>query len=102
MSVRPVTESSFGDFIDTADGEVLLEFYSDSCAHCKTLQPIVSSLADEEADWLTVGAVNASENPELAEQFDVRSVPTLVAIKDGREYNRTVGVHSKRAILEML
>ena len=80
---------------------VLVDFYADWCGPCKMLAPIVDEIAQENDD-IKVVKVNVDENPNIALDYKVMSIPTLVVIKGGKEVSRSVGVVDKKEILEML
>ena len=80
---------------------VLVDFFATWCGPCKMLAPIVDEIAQENDD-IKVAKVNVDENPNIALDYKVMSIPTLVVIKGGKEVSRSVGVVDKKEILEML
>lgn len=78
---------------------VLLDFYADWCGPCKVLLPTVEKLAEKHADDVIIAKVNVDENPELAMQFGVRSIPALFFVQDGEVQESLVGVQTE-AVLE--
>lgn len=80
---------------------VLVDFYADWCGPCKMLSPIVDEVAQEN-DEIKVAKVNVDELPNIALDYKVMSIPTLVVISDGKEITRSVGVIEKSQILEMV
>ena len=84
-----------------SDKTVLLDFYADWCGPCLMVGPIVSEIAEERSD-VKVGKINVDEQPELAAQFGVMSIPMLAVMKDGKVVNQAVGARSKEQILAML
>ncbi len=80
---------------------VLVDFYADWCGPCKMLAPILSQVNAECANFMDVKKVNIDNNFELAKNFSVMSIPTLVFMKDGKEVNRVVGFKSKEDIVEI-
>ncbi|MEM4704856.1 MAG: thioredoxin [Candidatus Bathyarchaeia archaeon] len=70
---------------------VLVDFYADWCMPCRMMAPVVEELAKELAGKVLVGKINVDENPDIADRFQVFSIPTLVIIKSGREVDRIIG-----------
>jgi len=79
---------------------VLLDFYANWCGPCRMLSPVIDQIADENPD-IKVIKVNVDEETELAQKFQVMSIPTLVVLKGGKVVNQAVGALPKQAILEM-
>ena len=84
-----------------ASGTVLVDFWASWCGPCKMIAPIVEEIAAERPD-ITVGKVNVDEEMELAAQFRVMSIPTLVVLKDGQVVNQVIGARSKQELLSLL
>ncbi|MDD6236111.1 MAG: thioredoxin [Clostridiales bacterium] len=102
MSVTALTNDNFDQEVLASDKTILIDFWAAWCGPCKMLSPVIDQLADEVDDSVKVCKVNVDEQSELASQFQVRSIPTLVVIKDGKVTNVSVGVKSKEEILAML
>lgn len=100
MSVISVNKDNFGT-VKNSEKTVLLDFYADWCGPCRMVSPIVDEIA-EERDDLLVGKVNVDNEPELAEQFGVFSIPTLVVMKNGEIVNQSTGARPKNQILDLL
>ena len=102
MSVITVTKENFKQV--AMDGKtVLLDFWAPWCGPCRMLSPVVDELAEElDPQTVTVGKINVDEQPELAGQFGVMSIPTLVVLRDGKVVNTSVGVRPKQDIITML
>lgn len=81
---------------------VLIDFYADWCGPCRMLAPVIEEIKTEAADYLKVVKVNVDDNPEIASQYGVRSIPTLVFVKDGKVANQAVGFRPKKDILKMI
>lgn len=86
---------------EIANGTTLVDLYADWCGPCKMIAPIVEEIANERAD-ITVGKVNVDTDPQIAIQYGVQSIPTLIVFKNGQETNRIIGYRSKEDILTIL
>lgn len=100
MSVINITKNNFAEEVLNSDKPVLLDFWASWCGPCRMVSPIIDEIAGERAD-IKVGKINVDEQPELAAEFKVMSIPTLVVIKDGKIVNQSVGAKPKSQILEM-
>ena len=101
MSVTVITKENFEAEVLNSDKPVLVDFWAGWCGPCRMLSPTVEEIAAENSD-IKVGKVNVDEQPELAQQFNVMSIPMLVAFKNGQAVNSSVGVQPKAAILSLL
>lgn len=101
MSIININKHNFQDEIMNSDKPVLLDFWASWCGPCRMVSPVVDEIAAERSD-IKVGKVNVDEQPELAGQFGVMSIPTLVVIKNGKIVNQAIGAMPKSAILELL
>ncbi len=101
MSAIHINKNNFQEEVLRSDKPVLLDFWAPWCAPCRMVVPIIEEIADERPD-IKVGKINVDEQPELANQFHVMSIPTLVVMKDGKIVNQTMGARPKTAILSML
>lgn len=89
------------DEIKQAEGTVLIDFFASWCGPCKMLSPVIDEIAEERPD-VTVAKVNVDDEPELAEQFGVFSIPTLVVMKNGEVVHQSAGARPKAQILKLL
>ena len=97
-----LTEANFQDEIENTMVPFLVDFWAEWCGPCKMLTPTLEALAKEKAGAVKIGKVNVDENPNLAAQFGVRSIPMLVFFKDGQQKDVVVGVQSKDALAKRL
>lgn len=101
MAVVTITKQNFEAEVLQSSKPVLVDFWASWCGPCRMLSPIVDEIAEERAD-IKVGKVNVDEQPELAGQFGVMSIPTLLVFKNGKLANQAVGARPKSAVLELL
>lgn len=101
MAVITITKENFGAEVLHSDKTVLLDFWASWCGPCRMLSPVVDEVAEERPD-VKVGKVNVDEQPELAGQFGVMSIPTLLVFKNGKLVNQTVGARPKSGVLALL
>ncbi|GFN32747.1 thioredoxin [Paenibacillus xylaniclasticus] len=91
-----LTKENFSQSIES--GVSLVDFWAPWCGPCKMQLPIVEELAAELEGQATIGKINVDEQPELASQFGVMSIPTLILFKDGQPIDKLVGLQSKDAL----
>ena len=101
MSAINISKNNFQKEVINSDKKVLLDFWAPWCGPCRMVAPIVEEIADERPD-IKVGKINVDEEAELASQFGIMSIPTLVVIEKGEIVNRAIGARPKEAILGML
>ena len=101
MSVIHIDKNNFQEEVLQSPSPVLLDFWAPWCGPCRMVTPILDEIAAERAD-IKVGKINIDEEQELALQFRVMSIPTLVVLKNGEVVNRSVGAATKDEILAML
>lgn len=97
-----VTDANFAEEVEKATLPVLLDMWAPWCGPCRMIAPIVEQLAGEMAGRVKVAKLNTDDNPMTASRFNVRSIPTLLVLKDGREIDRLVGALPKQEILRRL
>ena len=85
-----------------SDKLVLIDFYADWCGPCKMMSPIIDEIAEEVGDKIKVGKINVDENQELAMEYEVMSIPTIIILQNGEVKNSFVGVREKEEIISCL
>lgn len=100
MPTLAVNKNNFQKEVLESDRPVLLDFWASWCGPCKSISPIIDEISAEHPE-IKVCKVNIDEERELAEQFNIMSVPTLFLIKDGKVIKQSVGLKPKNQILEM-
>ena len=91
MAVKTVTSASFADEVLMANVPVLVDFYADWCGPCRMLRPTLEAISEERAD-VKVAAINIDENPDLADEFGISSIPCVILFKNGAEADRSIGL----------
>ncbi|MDD2371460.1 MAG: thioredoxin [Firmicutes bacterium] len=102
MSTIRITKDNFEQEVLKSDKPVLLDFWAEWCGPCRMVGPVVEEISNEVAGSAKVGKINVDEEMELAQSFNVMSIPTLVVVKDGKVVNSTVGFQSKAALMNLL
>lgn len=97
-----ITKENFKIEVLNSENPVLVDFWASWCVPCKVIGPTVEDISKELHDKLKVGKVNVDENPDLATDWSVLNIPTLILFKGGKEVARIIGINSKEAILSKI
>lgn len=100
MSAFNIHKNNFQEEILNSEKPVLIDFWASWCGPCRMVSPIVEQIAEEYPQY-KVAKVNIDEEPELASQFGIMSIPTLLVVKNGEITNKSVGARNKKQILDM-
>ena len=102
MAVIELTKQNFQSEVAESKEKVLIDFWASWCGPCRMVSPIVDEIAEESPAGVKVCKVNVDEKPELAQQFQVMSIPTLLVMKDGKPVASSVGARPKQFIVKMI
>ena len=101
MATVTITVDNFNEEVLLSDRTVLLDFWASWCGPCKMVAPVLEEIAAERTD-IKVCKVNVDEQPQLAAQFNIMSIPTMLVFKDGKVVNQSVGYRPKEELLKIL
>ena len=101
MAVLKFTSDNFDSEVLKSDKPVLVDLWATWCAPCRMQGPIVEKLADELSD-VKIGKLDVDENSDIAEKYNVMSIPTLLVFKNGEVVQKAVGVHTREQLIDMI
>ena len=101
MSVIHITKENFEEKVLNASGKVLLDFWAPWCGPCQMIGPVVEQIAEERAD-ITVGKINVDDEMELAKQYRIMSIPTLLVFKGGKLVGQSMGYQSLESLQKLM
>jgi thioredoxin 1 len=102
QNTKTVTDATFADEVLQADGPVLVDFWAEWCGPCKMVSPVLDEIAGEYPDKITVAKVNIDENPSIARDYQIMSIPTMSVFEKGQVVKQIIGARPKAAILKEL
>ena len=102
MAEVTLTIDNFEEEVLKSDVPVLVDFWASWCGPCKMLGPVISEIADESDRSFKVGKVNVDDEPELAEQYGIMSIPSIFVFKGGEVVNKQIGLTTKKDLLAMI
>ena len=102
QNTKTVTDATFADEVLQADGPVLVDFWAEWCGPCKMVSPVLDEIAGEYPDKITVATVNIDENPSIARDYQIMSIPTMSVFEKGQVVKSIIGARPKAAILKEL
>ncbi len=101
MEILHITKDTFQKEVLESDKTVLLDFWATWCGPCRMIAPVLEEVAQERED-VKVCKINVDEEPELAQQFQIMSIPTLIVMEQGRITNKALGAMPKASVLALL
>jgi thioredoxin 1 len=102
QNTKTVTDASFADDVLQAEGPVLVDFWAEWCGPCRMVSPVLDEIAGEHKDKITVVKVNIDENPGIARDYQIMSIPTMSVFNKGEVVKSIVGAKPKAALLRDL
>ena len=101
-NVIEITDDNFEDTVLTSDTPIVVDFWAEWCGPCKMIAPSLEQLADEHVGTFKVGKLNVDDNRETAMKYGIRSIPTLLVIKEGDVAEQIVGAHPKDTLKDKI
>jgi thioredoxin 1 len=100
--VIELNKDNFEKEVMEAEVPVLIDFWANWCGPCRMMSPVIDKIAEEMGDKVKVCKVNVDENHELAEKYEIMTIPAFIIVKNGAETGRTIGVQPKEDILKLI
>ena len=100
-TARTITDANFDQTLQTTQ-PVLIDFWATWCRPCQAMSPVIDELAQETAGQFVIGKLDIDSNPDMPTKYNVKSIPTLIIFKEGKEVERLMGIQTKAALQEKL
>ena len=100
--VNDITDQNFEEEIESGEGLYMVDFWAEWCGPCKMIAPILEEIADEQEGVIKIAKVDVDNAPELAQKFEIMSIPTLIVFNNGEPEKRLVGAQGKHQLLDAL
>jgi len=100
--VLTIKSENFDELVLKSSVPVLVDFWANWCGPCRTIGPTIDELAEEYDGRFRIGKVNVDEEVELVTRFNIMSIPTMIAFKDGNQVEKVIGARSKKDLEELL
>ena len=97
-----ITDSNFNELVINSDKPVVVDFWAEWCGPCKMIGPVIDEISNEYSEKAVVGKVNVDQNSSVSAQFNVRSIPTVLFIKNGEVVDKSVGAVAKNVLTQKL
>jgi thioredoxin 1 len=101
-NVKTLSDSTFTEEIGAATEPVIVDFWAEWCGPCKMIAPVLDEIAAEHEGKISIAKLNVDDNPKVARDFEVMSIPTLIVFKDGQPAKRLIGAKGKGQLLDEL